>query len=298
MDDDVQPYKFGSSEPQAPVSLSGMDRMGERMARQIRSMLEPVVGLKPDVAMQPAEMVNYDLWSAMAPSFCALSTYKLHPLKGMVLVKLEAPMISAVVERFYGGGNARKKDAEERGEFTRSEERVLAKLSDDIMEALIKSWAELLPMDQTLVAREYDPQALVLAEASDQLLSQTFTISFESEQSWTIEVMFPLVALRQLEPLLQTTAPADELKHKDPLWEARLARQMGNIRLPAKTILARPTLTLAELLNLKNGDVIPVNIARNLPLIVGSRVLAQGTIGEQNGRSAFMVDKMSKDQTA
>lgn len=288
--DDVQPYKFGASEPQAPVSLAGMDRLGERMARQIRAMIEPVVGLKPNVVTQPAEMVNYDLWSAMAPNFCSLSTYRLHPLKGMVLVKLEAEMISAVVERFYGGSGTRR--GRERSEFARAEERVLAKLADDIMKALVNAWSDLLPMETALIAREHDPQALVFADASDQLLSQSFTVDFGQANSWTIELMFPLAALRQLEPLL-TTNSADEVKHKDPLWQARIARQMGEIRLPAKTVLARPSLTLSELLNLKNGDVIPVNIARHLPLIIGNRVLAQGTLGEQNGRAAFMIEKLS-----
>lgn len=293
--DDVQPYKFGTSEPQTPVSLSGMDRLGERMARFIRTMIEPVIGVKPVISTQPAEMVNYDLWSALAPGFCALSTYKLHPLKGMVMVRLDPAMIWAVVDRFYGGAAARS--APERNEFTRSEERLLSRMSDEIMQALIRAWSDLLPMEMTLVAREQDPQALVFAEASDQLLSQSFSISFGRDEGWTIEIMFPLGALRQLEPLLATNSP-EEVKHRDPLWQARIARQMGDIRLPARTVLARPTLNLSELLNLKNGDVIPVTIARHLPLLVGNRALAHGSIGEQNGRAAFMIEKMSKDHIA
>lgn len=288
--DDVQPYKFGTSEPQTPVSLSGMDRIGERVARQLRAMLETIIGTKPNLVTQPAEMVNYDLWSAMAPNFCSLSTYKLHPLKGTILVKLDAGMVTSMVERFYGGTGARP--APERGEFTRSEDRLRAKLSDDVMKALIAAWADLLPMDMSLASREHDPQALVFAEANDQLLSQTFTLAMGKGQDWTIELMFPVIALRQLEPLLATNAP-DEIHLKDPLWQARLARQMGSIRMPAKTVLARPTLTLSELLNLKNGDVIPVTIERYLPLLVGNRVVAQGTLGEQSGRAAFMIEKMN-----
>lgn len=294
--DDVQPYKFGASEPQAPVSLAGMDRLGERMARHIRTMIEPVFGVKPVIATQSAEMVNYDLWSAMAPGFCALSTYRLHPLKGMVLVRLDPAMIWAVVDRFFGGSGVRPAPAD-RTEFTRSEERVLARISDEIMKALIRTWSDLLPMEMALAGRECDPQALVFAEASDQLLSQSFSVSIGRDENWPVELMFPLVALHQLEPLLATNSP-DEIRHRDPLWQARIARRMGDIRLPAKTVLARPNLTLSELLNLKNGDVIPVNIARNLPLIVGNRVLAHGTVGEQNGHAAFMIEKMSKDQTA
>ncbi|MGD9811277.1 MAG: flagellar motor switch protein FliM [Sphingobium sp.] len=288
--DDVQPYKFGKPEPQAPASLSGMDRLGERMARQLRLTIESIIGVKPEITTQSAEMVGYDLWSAMAPAFCSLSTYRLHPLKGMVLVKLEAGFIATMVERFYGGSGNRP--APERTEFSPSEERVRSRLSDDVIRAFVNAWADLLPMEMALVAREHDPQALIFAEANDQLLGQSFTVNLGNNANWTIELLLPLVALRQLEPLLVTTPP-EEIRHKDPLWQSRLARQMGDIRMPARSVLARPTLTLDELLNLKNGDVIPVNIARHVPLIIGNRVLAQGTIGEQNGRSAFMIDKMS-----
>jgi flagellar motor switch protein FliM len=61
-------------------------------------------------------------------------------------------------------------------------------------------------------------------------------------------------------------------------------------------VLARPNLSLAELMQLKAGDVIPVNIARSLPLIVGDRIVAHGTIGEQEGRAAFQIEKLVQGQ--
>jgi flagellar motor switch protein FliM len=71
---------------------------------------------------------------------------------------------------------------------------------------------------------------------------------------------------------------------------------MAHVRLPARTVLARPNLTLAELMALQPGDVIPVHISRSLPLIVGDRIFAHGTIGEQDGRAAFMIEKL-QDQS-
>ncbi len=294
--DNVQTYKFGASEPQAPESLSGIDRLAERTARHLRALIEPFAGVKPQVTAQRAEMINYDLWSAMAPSFCALSTYKLHPLKGMILVRLDATMTWALVDRFYGGAGTRPAPAE-RHEFTPSEDRIIARLSDGILKAVIRTWADLLPMDMALVARESDPQALVLTDTHEAMMSQNFTVQVGAGEEWTIELIYPQVALRQLEPLLSSHAP-DEMKHRDPLWQARMARQMGEISLPAKTVLARPTLTLSELFNLKNGDVIPVSIGASLPLIVGGRLIAKGSIGEQNGKAAFKIETMDQGQTA
>lgn len=79
----------------------------------------------------------------------------------------------------------------------------------------------------------------------------------------------------------------------DPRWQSDLADCMDNVRLPARTVLARPNLRMTELLALKEGDVINIHIARHLPLLIGDRVFAHGTIGEQDGRAAFMVEKLA-----
>jgi flagellar motor switch protein FliM len=50
---------------------------------------------------------------------------------------------------------------------------------------------------------------------------------------------------------------------------------------------------MSELMALRPGDVIPLNIPRHLPLIVGDRVYAHGSIGEQDGIAAFMIEKLA-----
>jgi flagellar motor switch protein FliM len=69
---------------------------------------------------------------------------------------------------------------------------------------------------------------------------------------------------------------------------------MRDIRLPARTVLARPNLSLADLMQLKAGDIIPVTISRSVPLIVGDRIVAHGSIGDQDGRAAFQIEKLAQ----
>src|SRR3546814_5283565 len=71
----------------------------------------------------------------------------------------------------------------------------------------------------------------------------------------------------------------------DPVWQARIAQRMREFRLPARTVLAHPDLSLAELMQLKAGDIIPVTINRSLPLLVGYRIVAHGSIDEQDRQS-------------
>ncbi len=291
--DDVQSYAFGRGEPQAPVMLSGLDRLGEKLGRRLRALIEPIAGVRPNVVSENAQLCDFADWSVEVPASSSIGIYRLLPLKGQVLLRIDAAMVSTLVDCFYGGiGN---RALPPRGEFTPTEDRLIARISESIIARLCESWADILPLEAGLVVRETGVGFAASAQPNDQMVLQRFVISITRDQSWPIDLLFPLAALRGVEPLMGTKVH-DEEDPVDPVWQARIARQMRNIRLPARTVLARPNLSLAELMQLKAGDIIPVTIGRSLPLIVGDRIVAHGTIGEQEGRAAFQIEKLVQGQ--
>lgn len=288
--DDAQPYVFGRGESGAPVMLSGLDRLGEKLCKRLRGVIEPIVGVKPVMASKPVEMVAYGDWAADVPATASISIFRLAPLKGTVLLRMNAAMIGAFVDRFYGGTGERPHAA--RAEFTATEDKLIARLAEAVMTNLVHCWAETMHLEMSFAGRGVGTRTVALLQDSDQMALQRFTVAFGRSEEWPIDILLPIVALRGADSLLgPKVAEADT--SVDPLWRGRLARQMENITLPARTVLARPSLPLEELMRLKAGDVIPVTIKRSLPLIVGDRVVAHGSIGEQDGRAAFMIEKLN-----
>tara|TARA_R110000868_G_scaffold8278_8_gene43110 strand:+ start:1167 stop:2051 length:885 start_codon:yes stop_codon:yes gene_type:complete len=287
--DDVQTYAFGRGDSQAPVMLSGLDRLGDKLARRMRTLIEPISGTRPHVAAHETQLMDMGAWSAAMPAFASLSVYRLLPLKGQVLLHMHAAMISTLVDCFYGGlGN---RPLPSRGEFTPTEDRLIVRLADAIIARLVETWSDVLPLDASLVMRETGVGFTASAQPGDQMVVQRFTVSLTRDQEWPIDLVFPLSALRAVEALMGSKLPTDD-EQCDPVWQGRIARRMRDIRLPARTVLARPHLSVADLMELKVGDVIPVTIGRSLPLIVGNRIVAHGSIGEQDGRAAFQIEKL------
>jgi flagellar motor switch protein FliM len=64
------------------------------------------------------------------------------------------------------------------------------------------------------------------------------------------------------------------------------------VRLEARSVLARPNISVAELLQLKPGDVIPISVPALVPLLVAGRPVALGKIGDQDGRAALKIEKV------
>lgn len=286
---DVQTYAFGRGESQTPQLLSGLDRLGEKLGRRLRALFEPISGVRPHIAMLDAQVLDFGQWSAQVPTFSSIGVYRIAPLKGQMLLRMNAAMISTLVDCFYGGLGNRPLPA--RGEFTPTEDRLISRISEGVIARLSEGWADILPLEIGLVIRETGIGFASAAQPGEQMVLQRFMLSIARDQEWPIDLLYPLSSLRAVEPLMGTKAPVDE-ERVDPVWQARIANRMRDIRLPARTVLARPNLSLADLMQLKTGDIIPVNISRSLPLIVGDRIVAHGSIGEQDGRAAFQIEKL------
>ncbi len=290
--EDVKSFALGRGESQPPVMLSALQRLSDKLGRRLRVLIEPISGVRPEVEAEDVQLVDYADWAASVPEFVSMSVYRVAPLKGQLLLRLDAAMISTLVDCFYGGiGN---RPLPQRGEFTPTEDRLIARLSESIVTRLIETWADIVPLDAALLVREPSLSFSPVAEAGDQMVLHRFRVSVSRDQEWPIDLLLPLAALRGIEPLMGSRVIADE-EESDPAWRASIARRMRDIRLPARTVLARPELSLAELMQLKQGDIIPVTIGRNLPLIVGNRIVAHGSIGEQDGRAAFQIEKLVQE---
>ena len=289
--DKVQTYAFGRGESQTPQMLSGIDRLGEKLGRRLRALIEPICGARPHVAVHDARVLDFAVWSAEVPTFSSIGVYRVAPLKGQMLLRMDAAMISTLVDCFYGGLGNRPLPA--RGEFTPTEDRLISRISEGLIGRLAESWSDILPIEPSLIIRETGIGFASAAQPNEQMVIQRFMLSITRAQEWPIDIVFPLASLRAIEPLMGAKTVVDE-ERIDPIWQSRIAGRMRDIRLPARTVLARPNLSLADLMQLKAGDIIPVTIGRSLPLIVGDRIVAHGSIGEQDGRAAFQIEKLAQ----
>ena len=126
------------------------------------------------------------------------------------------------------------------------------------------------------------------------MVVQSFTIKPGMSRSTKIEILYPLSLLQPIEDEIAARAQAG-IGGDDGDWKNKLLGALDNVALPVRSVLARPEMTVAQLLQLKPGDVIPITLSQTVPLLVGNRRFAEGTIGEQEGRAALMIESLNKE---
>lgn len=289
---EVKPYAFGQDSFASADRLSGLERMAERLARHLRGVLEPFARGKVQVTPERHHTERFDSWRAGLPSFTSLSLYRLRPLKGGALIVVEPDFVTAMVDAFYGGSGL----ATKRGrEFTPTEERLLGRLTDGIVEGVVSVWEDVAALNPSFVSRETNAAYASLVRSDEAVVVQRFVVMPAAGRSSSLSIIYPLAALRPYEGQLAAKVHADH-GPADGEWRARMTDALAQVQLPVRSVLARPELTVAQLMALKPGDVIPITLAPKVPLIVANRRLAYGTIGEQEGRAALMIDQVEQGQ--
>src|SRR5690606_18566784 len=155
-------------------ALPALDRIGERMAKRLRDVIEPFARTKPRITAAPVAIQRFETWRGEKPEFTSLNLYRFRPLKGGLLVTLQPDFISMLVDSFYGGtGTVVSMRAEE---FTATEERLLVRLVDTLMASLAEAWSEVVPATPQFVARETNTTYATLVHRDEPVAVTRFTI--------------------------------------------------------------------------------------------------------------------------
>lgn len=293
-DGSARPFPFGGEAARPTPALPAVDRLNERLARKLRGVIEPLSRTKPKIGAEPTVLRNFADWQAEQSEFTSLSLYTFRPMQGSILLKIEPDFVSRLVDAFYGGSGVASRRVKE---FTATEEGLLGRLAEALMTALAETWAEVLPVKPMLRARETNVGFVPLAKGDEAVAVSQFAIQPWGGQPALIEFLYPLAGLRSIEGELVARMP-DEASAKGAAWKAKLEAAVGEIRVEARTVLARPELPLSELMRLQVGDVIPVSLPHLVPLIVEGRRVAIGAVGEHDGRAALKIERIEQGRLA
>lgn len=264
-----------------------LDSVGNQFARSLRDLVRALGAPAVQVERAPAVQMRFADWcQEVAPGL--FWRYHAPPLKGPVLIAATRPILLQLVDIFYGG---KGQPTGEREDLTDAEERFAARLGRDMGMQLAAAWK--MGIEPELDCVTSDPVKLSAVRADDELLVQRFTLRGGVFEGRTILCAYPQAALRGMagaDPMPE----ARDVPVVDPAWAATLNKALKNVRLPVRSVLARPEIPLVKLLALEVGDIIPLTIPRNVPVTVAGRSFASGSIGEANGNAAIMIEHIEK----
>lgn len=266
-----------------------LDGVANQFARSLRDLVRALGAPAVQIERAGADPMRFADWCATAAP-AIFWRYHAPPLKGPVLIAGSRTLVLQLVDIFYGG---KGKPAGEREELTDAEERFASRLGRDMGLQLAAAWSEKLAVEPELDCVTSDPAKLAAVRADDELLVQRFVLRGAPFEGRTILCAYPVAALRGV----AGAEPPPEMHSAtsaDPQWTGTLNKALKSVRLPVRSVLARPEISLVKLLALEVGDIIPLAMPHHVPVTVAGRNFAVGSIGEANGNAAIRIEHIEK----
>lgn len=279
------PELLQRSRASEPADLLGnLSRMGERFGRSLGPALARVLGGEDLQLLVRAAREASEAELSEETGILAANSLVATAIPGVsLLVSIEGPGLLRLVDRAFGG----KGDAPP---VMPKAFPLSANLMIDRLEALVvTALAEALGQEGLRVLRR-DPSLAELAPfpAGARLALLACEVTEPGRAPWRLTIALPLISLPRLFGGGSGGGAAREPRSADPA-----AQPFAAVPLTLIATLVDMPLALSKLSALEPGTVLPVAVARTVPLTLGGAAIARGTIGAQDDRIAIQLTQIA-----
>lgn len=261
-----------------------------KVERKLDSILQvhlsDVIDCETKVAVGDNAKLSFHDWLSSLDSGSVYLEFQLSASDSPILVRVARTFLSASVDCFFGGQF--NGEAYSSGDLKQSEIAMAGRLAGAIAAGLTDAWSTLFDTTVRYNRCFRDKDDIELDLEDENILVSATSVQLSGHLIAAMDIIQTLDGLIAIEPQLNRPH-LREANAADPVWKANLKESVEQIYMPVRSVLARPTMQLSELSRLAVGDILPVGATDNVPLIVGDRVFAHGSIGEQNGGVAFKI---------
>jgi flagellar motor switch protein FliM len=284
---EARPYDFATQVRIVRGRMPTLEMINERFARLFRTSLFNLLRRTPEIAVGPVQMNKFSEYVHSLHVPTNLNLVKVLPLRGTALVVLDPKFVFASVDNFFGG-NGRFAKIEGR-EFTATEHRIIHMLLKQLFIDLQEAWSSVARLKIEYMNSEINPHFANIVSPTEIVVVTTFHVELDGGGG-DIHVTMPYSMIEPMRELLDAGVASDRVEH-DERWLQALKEELEDAEVDLSMILGRGQITVAELVNLKPGDIVPVDFKGRATVIAEDVPIFRGNFGVSRGMHALKIDE-------
>ena len=241
---------------------------------------------KVEAKVQSVAEALYSEWYPSQPAFSLLMPFALGKDAGELVVVVPGQFISQILDVQYGGLGK----VPERQGFSASEMRLAMRLNAHLLSYVNHALLGAIPEAVNAQPVQTDLQAFNLPQCHDNIILAKIDVECSALGSNAIHAFIGYAQAKKIAMRFADANPNG--RPADREWKDKMRNAALRVPLPARAILTQADVPVSRLLSLRPGDILPVMLPADVPLLVAGRRFARGTIGEANGRTALKIENM------
>lgn len=282
---DVLAYDLTSQDKIVRGRLPTLEVINERYSKHLRAALFAMLRRSVEVESLGVQIQKFSEYQESLGNPSCLNLVKVNPLRGTALLALQQNLVFKLVDNYFGGEGHEPKL--EPRDFTPTELRVVDMFLEHALDGLKGAWEKVLPLDLELIGRESNPAMISLAAASDAMIVSSFKFEFDGASG---EFQFAL-AYQAVDPikelLVSTNKSSQDIAEAG--WSESLRRDILRSSVSLGCIVTEREISLREIVNLAEGDIIPVDMPKTMTLEANGAPIFNVKMGQSRGNLALEV---------
>jgi len=285
----VRPYNMATQERIVRGRMPTMEIINERFARLFRIELYNFIHRSSEVSVGPVKVMKFSEFIRNLPVPTNLNLVQVKPLRGNALFIFDPNLVFMVVDSLFGGDGRFHTRVEGR-EFTQTEHRIIQKMLEVVFETYAKSWEAVQKLEFEFQRSEVNPQFANIATPNEVVVVTTFEVEFTGVGG-SIHICMPYAMIEPLRELLYSTMQGDHVI-ADKRWLHMLSKQIQSAEIELTAVLGHASTTVDHVLSMKIDEVIPLEVAENISVMVDHVPVMECKYGVSNTHYALKVEKM------
>ena len=285
-DGEAQNYDFTSQDRIVRGRMPTLEMINERFARYFRISLFNMLRRSAEISVGGVQMLKFAEYvhSLFVPT--SLNLVKVNPLRGTGLFVFDPKLVFIVVDNYFGGDGRYPAKIEGR-EFTPTEQRVIQRILHQAFSDLTQAWKPVLPVEFEYLNSEVNPQFANIVSPTEVVVVTTFHIELEGGGG-SLHVTLPYSMVEPIRDLLDAGVQSDR-SEVDDRWRVAIREEMKGAPIELSSILTETTISMRDLMNLKPGDVIPIEFPERVTLRAEDIPVFRGRFGVSQGNRAIKI---------
>ena len=282
----VNNYDFTSQERIVRGRMPGLEMANESFARMFRTSISNLIMKFVDISIQNVEIIKFGDFIRTIPVPSSINIFKMDPLKGLSLLVLEAPLVFAFVEFFFGGASAKHIKSEGRA-FTAIEQRVIQRVVNMALNDLEGAWNSISAIKPEFVSSEINPQFVTIVTPAEIVINVEVLIEIE-DFAGRLFFCFPYSMIEPVKEKLYSGIHGDK-SNKDLRWTEIMKQSLRETKVKLSAEIGRLELTFEDIINFEVGNVLNLGISATdeLTLNVEGLPKFKGHPGYSKGNQAI-----------
>lgn len=286
----VRKYDFLAHDRIIRGRMPGLEIANDRFCRLLRVSLASVIMKFVDVNIHNMEMMIFSDFMKTLPLPSSINIFRMEPLKGYALFVMEAPLVFALIEYFFGSDKARFVKSEGRF-FTPIEQRVIKRIAGLVLSDLKEAWEEVAPIKPEHMSLEMNPQFVSIVTPTEGVIKIDIEIEVEDFEGKAY-FCIPYSMVEPVREKLYAGIQGDKME-TDHRWVEMLTGVLKDSNVEVVVEIDRAKLTVSELMKLQKGDVVTLGkfVTDELEIKVQDMPKFKGLPGISRANQAIKITK-------